>query len=1002
MLPLDSSRYLAETLKPYATGVRPGLPGLFERYLLEPADADERAIAARLADVKALWDKSLEHARYGELARVLAGEHDDACLTLGDPGERQRLARESERERAEQSAAAEEAIAGWRELLAEYVGGGGLTPAARASLERIAAKRGLDPALVQTELDGAPEAAPPPVMDADTRGQIRKALQDLARVVGEERLSLSLFHALGLDGITEDLGAVQRQHAKVEDQNRGRSFGQTATAYKTVLALARLHLLEADPRAYVEGLVEDVGADMEFEVARSATDRVIDPTEAEALLRDAMRRGLSDELARRLIADLARDHGARLEVGAAVDYVACPACNTPHARPSAPESCARCGAALFVDCRAPGCGTRNDATASRCRDCGGDLFAIAEATRRLAKVPDAVREGRIGWANDELGDVRRALGEEAIPPDLLTQVADRFTAAEAAWADAEAAISARRLYEARRLLRDIARVAVDVTGPTGDPSQARLEEVERRLAEVERALARARAATGPDREAALCDALALAEDCEEAATALAAIPPRPPGAVTVELAQSGAAVGWERSPTDGVSYAVVRVDAIGGDRAAVATTEATRCEDRDAPTGATVAYEVAAVRGRTRSDPVRSAPLLVAHEVRELTVQEGDGEVRLDWQPLPATARVLASRTAEGVGGSAALAAGRAGLVDADVENGRRYAYRISVEYDGRHETPGVTAYAQPAPPPEGVATLDLTSEARGVRIDFARPPHGNVAILRCDGEPATELGERLDPAGLDVLGQRLAAEPHGALDPSPSGVCWYLPVTLAGGAAIAGRAIRHLALPPISSVALADAAGQFRVTWEWPEGVRVARVVWRADRQPQAADEPGAEAAWVRLGEYRDHGGFTIEADGRQALFVAVVAGLRTEGGLVAGSSIAKAARATVRAAAKTDLSYAVRRTGLRKRRLEVEVRAPDGSTPPRLVLVARSGDLLPRSATEGEVLATLGGDGPLSSSLDLGGRERPFALRLFLESSSSAERFQVSDPGVDQLVVR
>ncbi len=1003
MLPFDPGKYLAETLKPYATGVRPGLPDLFERYLLEPGDDDEGDIAIRLADVKALWDKSLEHARYGDLVRALADAHEDAEMVLGDPNERKRLRDELQRSRAKADAAAEQAIGDWRALLAEYVESGGLTPATRASLERIAANRGLDAGLVRSELDAAPEAAPPPVMDADTRRQIRKALQDLARLVGEERLSLSLFHAIGLDGITEDVAVVRRQCEQVDAQNRARTLGQTATTYKTVLALVRLHLIDADPRAYVEGLVRDIGADMEFEVARSATDRVIDPAEAEALLRDAMRRGLTDELARELIADLARDHGARLEVaGEAIDYIACPACNAPHPRPSGPDACARCGTALFIDCRTPGCGARNDATASRCRSCDADLFAVAEATRRLAAIPQALREGRVGWASEELGDIRRALGEDAIPSALGADVARASAAAQAAWAEAEQAIAARHLYAARRQLRELDRVARDLPGPGGDLAATRLAEVERRLADVDRALARARTATGNDRETALCEAIAIAEDCDEAAAALETIPPQPPGALAVELAAGGPLVSWQPSETAAARYLVTRH--AGGEQAAVATTDGTRCEDRDAPTGAKVHYQVATVRGRARSEPRRSEPLLVAHEVRDLAVQEGDGEVRLAWQPLPATARVLVHRSADGVAGSVELAGGRAGLVDGDVENGRRYAYRVSVEYDGRHETPGVTAYAQPAPPPEGIETLELKAEAAGVRIGFAPPPHGAVTVLRCDRDPETEPGERLDPAALDDLGRRLRTEPSGAVDTTPEGVCWYLPVTLAGGLAIAGQAIRHLALPAIESVSLTEAAGQFRLTWEWPEGVRLAKVVWRRDRQPHASDEDGSESAWVRLGEYRDHGGFTIEAGpaGSGSLFAAVVAGLRTDGGLMASSAIAKGARAAIRSAAKTDLTYAIRRVGMRKRRLEVEVEAPTGLAPPRMVLIARSGDLLPRSAAEGEVLAHLGGDAPLSSSVDLGGRERPFAVRLFLEASSSSERFQVSDPGADQLVVR
>ena len=683
MRPLDPSKFLAETLRPYATGERPGLPGLLDRYLLDATDGDVRAIKERLRDVKAVWDKNVNHPRYGKLAKALSSEHDDAELTLLDPTERARLAEAAERDAKEAARKSQAALSDWRGLLAQHVARGGLTPNSRAVLERIAKSERLDPALVRAELDRAPVAAPPQVMVPDVREQIRRALADLAREVGEERLALSLYHGLGLDGITDDLVKVQRRYDEVAEANGTRAIGPTATAYKTLLANVKLYLLDADPRAYVDGLLQDVEAAMELEAARAATDGVIDPVEAESLLQNALRLGLTPELARRAVTELARQNDALVETGAAVDYVACPSCNTPHARPSAPKSCQRCGSALFVTCPADGCGTINDATSLRCSACGTDLQQFAEATRRLRALPSAVDEGRIGWAASELQEIARVLGANAIPADLRGRVDQAAAAAGAAWERAEAAIATRHLYAARAALRQLTDTAADVVGPTGERPAGRADEVDRRLAEVDAALARARAATGAARELALVEATRLAEDCSEAASALAAILPESPGAVRARLGAAGPVVEWSASRSPGARYRVQRVDTRTGESTDVASGEATRCEDRGAPTGAALRYEVAALRGHAASPPAISSTLLVAREVEDVSSSDGDGEVRISWRSLPASARVLVERIAERTGERSQLLADRTGLVDHDVTNGERYAYRIGVEYDG-------------------------------------------------------------------------------------------------------------------------------------------------------------------------------------------------------------------------------------------------------------------------------------------------------------------------------
>jgi hypothetical protein len=1003
--PLDPSKFLAETLRPYAVGERPGLPGMLDRYLLDPFDNDDAAIEQRLREVKTLWDKSFNHSRYGKLARALSNEHEDAELMLLDPGERAQLAEAARRASEEADRKAAAALSDWQALLAEHVARGGLTPNSRATLERIAKSEGLDARLVQAELDAAPVAAKPTAMPPEKREQLRRSLADLAREVGEERLALSLYHGLGLDGLTDDLTLVRRRYDEVEAANRARKIGPANTAYKTLLANVKLYLLDQDPRAYIEGLVADVEAAMELEAARVATDGVIDAMEAEALLQSAIKRGLTPELGRRVITELARQNDASVETGKPVEYVACPSCNTPHPRPSAPKACQRCGTALFVTCPVAECGATNDAIAVRCATCGTDLQAFAEATRRLRALPGALDGGRCGWAASELQEIERVLGAAAIPADLRERVQSAAAAADGLWAEAESAISGRRLYAARSALQKLVKSAGDVPGPTGERPAARAEEVDRRLKEVDAALARARAASGPERERALVEAIGLAEDCGEAAAALHTIAPEPPTAVRARLGTTGPVVEWVASRSPGVRYRVRRVDNRSGEHAELALTEGLRCEDRDAGSGAVVHYEVCALRGPAASASADSASLLVAREVEDVSSRDGDGEVRIGWRTVPSSARVIVERTAETDGSVVTLLADRAGIVDRDVRNGERYGYRIAVEYNGVagevQRTAGIMLYGQPSAPPEGIEELRIGAQSGAVTIAYDRPLAGTVTILRCEAEPAVQPGEALDPGGLATLGRTLPATAEGARDDRVSGLCWYLPVTVAGGSAVAGRAVRHLALPPVENVSAVARTGQVKVTWEWPDGVRLAKVVWRRDRQPSGSDDPGAESAWVRLGAYRDAGGFTIDAHDGSSVFVGVVAGLRVDGELVAGTALTKGSRSTARQTTKSSLTYAVRRSRVFRRRLEVQVEVPPGVTAPSLVLVARSGDLLPRTASEGDVLARLGGSEPLNSTVDLKGRRFPVAVRLFLESSSSADGFRIDDPGPDDLLL-
>ena len=132
----------------------------------------------------------------------------------------------------------------------------------------------------------------------------------------------------------------------------------------------------------------------------------------------------------------------------------------------------------------------------------------------------------------------------------------------------------------------------------------------------------------------------------------------------------------------------------------------------------------------------------------------------------------------------------------------------------------------------------------------------------------------------------------------------------------------------------------------------------------------------------------------------MAVYPAARIGSDVVHGMSAGRDSRAAVTRSQKTDVPYAVRRAGLRKRKLEIELLVPVESQLPEMVIVARPGDLLPRKPDDGEIVGHLGGTQPLQATLDLTQRSRPLTVRVFMASAGAAHR--IVDPRVDDLVIR
>lgn len=1006
MKPFDQTTYLKEVLAPFVDASEP--PDVFHRYLLDYSDNDETAIEQRMAAVKSVWDKKANHPKHGGLINLLRGSYAQDALTLLDGSERGRAAAalgERGRARAEER---EKNIARWEASVEEYVQQeGGLTPHSRDQLQRAAEAEGIPTATVERRLNNAPEKAVPEMLDGGRRKQIRQALTSLAKTEEKAHLGLSLFHAFDLQ-VTQDTALVEtrvrEQAQSVAEMGQTGKPGLVRKAWDGVLSQARTVLIQSDPRAYIEAMVHDVVQELHPLAVRLNSDGVIDELEARQLKEAGIELGLTPELADRALADVASEVRARLRTGVEVDYIACPRCNRPHDRSRGEQRCAGCGDELYVTCPTAACTQVSDATSNRCSACGADLHGYLKAKRSLLEVKQDLDVGRLGAARRRLTEAREVVGPD--DPAVLSMgelVASTERQALELWEEASTALGGGRIYGAGRALSRLKTLAVDVEGPDGRPPDEAFARNSAQLAKAESELTVARSLTGAAREARLAGVLDIAADSTEAASELDRISPATPTDLRVETEAGVHRLSWSPSPSPGVRYEVSRAT-VGATSKLLARVREPSHQDDTGEAGDSVVYEVAAVRGRARSEVVRSDPALVAREIGDVEISSGDGEVRLAWAP-PDAGRVVVARREAGGHAETEIRTDSTGAVDRSVSNGTSYAYRIHIEYattSGPVRTPGVERFAQPAERPKPLRGLTTRTEGGMVKVFYSPPEQGTITVVACSAEPAVEPGQEVNPAGVSELGRALAPGATGALDDRPGRVSWYLPVTIAGGVAIAGHAVRHVELAAIENVQAVESSGKIRVTWSWPEQAKLARVVWRGDRQPTGPDDPDAESAPIRMGEYRDNGGFTLDPGSPGPLFVAVYPGARVDGETVIGSLATKGSRAAVRAERKLSVSYEVRQTGVLKKHLNLRVCEPSGEQGlPTMVLVGRSGDILPNGPGDGKVLATIGGGEPLTANVDLKGQPRPLAVRLFVETSASAASYTIRDPAASSLVI-
>ena len=657
--PFDPNGYRKTVLAAVERRGGPDTSDPFELYDL-PLDGelsgelDDTAVAERVAEVWAFWQRQRDHPRYRALVALLVETHAARSAELLDADTRRGAAVRARAHREELDAARYALLdAAISRLVQRH---GGVPRDKVAGLEEVGALGGLTKDEVATRVRRHRMLGLS--IGAERRRQIQALLAEFGRLTGAEAPP-TLLALLGL------VPSASEQQVKAGwTAWRGRARELPAGRLRAVVDELLVHVDEllVPGRTAVEAYLDAVAADVaeylrpRVRAAVLVEDRLVADDHAHLLV-EAAERGLDPRRAAGVIADLAAELGAVVEPVPGSQTADGHAGSGPDCGTGWPEGRRGSGGA---DGPGGDGGTgwpegRRGAGATGGRDGGTGWPGGAAARGRgedrpegPATAPDllrraraALRAGRPREAQELVAAAAAAAGTGSVAGQaraLADEVAAVLADAERRVAEAAAAAADRRWVAAAAELDDLARTASDVV-PDLDERRSRARD------EVVRAGERfAAAVAGPDanREAALHELLAACRDHDGARKALenlAAAPPDPPAWVNAARDLRGdVVVLWAPSTVLGVTYRVRRMRPDGTWQVVGRVTDSS-IEDGGAPPGVEApVYAVAAIQSGRTSPETRSdsapATLGPAAPVGVLAVRAGDGTVEVTWTPV--------------------------------------------------------------------------------------------------------------------------------------------------------------------------------------------------------------------------------------------------------------------------------------------------------------------------------------------------------------------------------
>jgi hypothetical protein len=342
-----------------------------------------------------------------------------------------------------------------------------------------------------------------------------------------------------------------------------------------------------------------------------------------------------------------------------------------------------------------------------------------------------------------------------------------------------------------------------------------------------------------------------------------------PTGLKAEMLDDRVVLSWLPPPNapPGTTYAVERImgDAL---KRLKPTSNRSSAEDLQPAVGRPLRYRVVAEHADSggRSDS-QAITVIFAPPITGLAARQArDGGVRGQWIAHADLHKLRVWRSSEmqstNQQETVPIEAERNSFHDPQPQVGR-YIYTVipfyrdpsnGKEHQGPPTTIKVAVLALP-PEPRFHTTHDREVSDRGeveLRWDEL-PDNTTLLLIGSTAEPSGDGGEILLVEEAEALGEVVASGLAGTarLVELPAGRWTIVPFAVSGSRAVRGKAMHVDVVPPITSLEVIRTGPDVSVSWIWPKGLKLARIIWHANGAAVSSD--------VTHHEFQRHGSISF-----------------------------------------------------------------------------------------------------------------------------------------------